>query len=44
MKTSDDYIYGQNTPYGEFSAGIVTEVAEKMEPGTAYYLDIFPAE
>lgn len=44
VKTSDDYVYGQYTPYGEFTAGIVTEVAEKMEEGKAYYLDIFPAE
>lgn len=43
-KETEDYIYGKATPYGEFRAGIVTEVAEKMEVGKAYYIDIFPAE
>lgn len=41
---SEDSIYGKYTPYGEFRAGIVTEVAEKMEVGKAYYVDIFPVE
>ena len=41
---TEDAIYGKATPYGEFRAGIVTEVAEKMEVGKAYYVDIFPAD
>ncbi len=40
---TEDAIYGKATPYGEFRAGIVTEVAEKMEIGKTYYVDIFPA-
>ncbi|MEG1082438.1 MAG: hypothetical protein RSE44_28265 [Pseudomonas sp.] len=40
---TEDSIYGKYTPYGEFRAGIVTEVAEKMEVGKAYYVDISPA-
>lgn len=40
---TEDSIYGKYTPHGEFRAGIVTEVAEKMEVGRAYYVDISPA-
>ncbi|MDG9928273.1 MULTISPECIES: hypothetical protein [unclassified Pseudomonas] len=43
-KETEDYIYGKATPYGSFRAGIVTEVAQKMEIGKPYYVDIFPAE
>lgn len=39
----EDWIYGKNTPYGHFQAGIVTEVAEKLEVGKAYYIDIMKA-
>ncbi|MDV9031356.1 hypothetical protein Q7C30_004445 [Pseudomonas sp. RAC1] len=41
---TEDSIYGKHTPYGHFRAGIVTEVAEKMVVGKAYYVDIFPAD
>ena len=36
----EDFIYGKATPYGDFRAGIITEVAEKMQVGKAYYVDI----
>lgn len=39
VKDTEDFIYGKYTPYGDFRAGIVTEVAEKLEVGKAYYLD-----
>lgn len=44
VKDTEDYIYGKYTPYGIFRAGIVTEVAEKMDVGKAYYVDITPAD
>ncbi|ULL06604.1 hypothetical protein JNO42_06185 [Pseudomonas putida] len=40
---TEDSIYGKYTPYGHFRAGIVTAVAEKLEVGKAYYVDISPA-
>lgn len=40
---TEDSIYGKYTPYGHFRAGIVTEVAEKLEVGQAYYIDITKA-
>lgn len=43
-KETEDYIYGKYTPYGDFRAGIVTEVAKKMVVGKAYYVDIFPVD
>lgn len=36
----EDFIYGKATPYGDFRAGIITEVAEKMQVGKAYHVDI----
>ena len=36
----EDFIYGKATPYGDFRAGIITEVAENMQVGKAYYVDI----
>lgn len=41
---SEDAIYGKATPYGDFRAGIITEVAQKMIPGKNYYVDIHLAE
>lgn len=41
---TEDAIYGKATPYGDFRAGIITEVAQKMVVGQAYYLDITPAD
>lgn len=43
-KAKEDFVYGKYTPYGEYRAGIITEVAEKLEVGKAYYLDFTPAE
>lgn len=37
---TEDFIYGKATPYGDFRAGIITEVAQKMQVGKAYYVDL----
>ena len=40
----ENAVFGRLTPYGEFRAGMVTEVANKLELGKAYYVDISPAD
>lgn len=37
---TEDFIYGKATPYGEVRVGIITEVAQKMQVGKAYYVDL----
>lgn len=39
----ENAIFGKLTPYGTLSLGMVTEVANKLEQGKEYYVDITPA-
>lgn len=42
--SSDSYIFGKYTPYGELSFNVIPEVAEKLVVGQDYYVDLTPAE
>ncbi|BFT63260.1 hypothetical protein [Pseudomonas moorei] len=40
----ENAVFGKATPFGEFNLTMATPVAEKLEQGKAYYVDITPAE
>lgn len=40
----EDAVYGKFTPVAEYKAKIVKSVADKLEPGKAYYIDFTPAD
>lgn len=40
----ENAIFGKLTPFGEFNLSMVNEVAEKLEIGKPYYVDINPAD
>lgn len=42
--TDENAVFGKFTPVAEFKAKIVKSVADKLEPGKAYYLDFIPAD
>ncbi len=39
----ENAVFGKLTPYGELRLGMVTDVAEKLEVGQEYYLDLVKA-
>lgn len=41
---SENAIFGRFTPVAEFKAKIVKSVADKLEPGRAYYVDFALAD
>lgn len=40
----ENAVFGKYTPTGAFTASIVKSVADKLEPGKAYYIDFTQAE
>lgn len=39
-KTEEDYVFGKYTPYGNLSYNVRSDLAEHLEVGAAYYIDI----
>ena len=44
VPADENAVFGKYTPVAEFKAKIVKSVADKLEPGKAYYLDFIPAD
>lgn len=40
----ENAVFGKYTPFAEFSASMTTAVAEQLEVGVAYYVDILKAQ